>query len=330
MFDLNRYIPRCDITENSSKEYRAFRTRCLQATSLVNPLLLLSSFMFVPCNVLLNLSQCGIYNWETVFNCCGICLSNVYVAVALTAAVALVTYFTAYMYLRKFSIELKFLCAFAYASLIWGFLLIILPRLAVLLNIAIDYITLSIVVWNTGFTASYILLNDTFESDYMKNSALLMVVTSCSFLLLCIDEVSMWMFIALMMVWDVYAVSHPTGPIFRIIQQRQEWIYMGEARDLPPGLVYHTKYYELGTMDLILMAVIVGRGGIVDGYVTFFACVLAVIVGFMATCLHAMAVKKTVPALPAALSFGIVVYILCRILNVQLMMTKIIQHGVYC
>jgi hypothetical protein len=134
----------------------------------------------------------------------------------------------------------------------------------------------------------------------------------------------------MMILWDIFAVTNPHGPISHLLSQRQLWIYMSESfPDLPAGLSYKTSYYELGTGDIIFLGVLVGRGGMTHDFYTTICCVHAVLMGYILACIHSIIMKKTVPALPAALGIGILFYILCRVFCPQEMISQLIQRGLY-
>jgi hypothetical protein len=133
-----------------------------------------------------------------------------------------------------------------------------------------------------------------------------------------------------MMIWDLFAVSHPWGPISLILSHRQHWIYMAEIyADIPSGLTYKTPYYELGSGDIIFLGVLIGRGAMTHEIYTIICCLSAIMMGVIFACFHSIVMKKTVPALPSALGVGLVIYLLCRLFNPQHLMTQLIHRGLY-
>ena len=131
-----------------------------------------------------------------------------------------------------------------------------------------------------------------------------------------------------LIVWDVIAVLTPCGPLGYImreetaralaIQEREQSRVrareQGGTEDddlpgmrLPPGLLYEGDLFRLGTGDMLFYCVLVGRAAMSD-WETFVMVLVAVLAGLAVTIGISFATKLVVPALPAALVFGVVAY----------------------
>lgn len=318
------------VSDDKSVIYREFKVRCLQATSLVGPLLVMSLQLLMLC-ILFHLSACGHPRWKRIVLHCGLCWYSVYKAVLILLAVVTLTWIFTALYLNRQKAALTLVVAALAGVIIGNVADMVAFEISVSAAIPIDIFSWTAAIWNVAITSSYILTCPWIGGGSLLKAVTLLLAVSGALLILCLDEATAWIFMALMIVWDVYAVAHPRGPIHLMLEQRRHWVYMGEhsAGSIPGGLVYSTRYFELGTMDLVFLGVIVGRGAISGGYCTLFACVPSVLVGFMATCLHAMASRSTVPALPLALSVGIATYAFCTTTDIQGMVSKTARRGVY-
>lgn len=194
----------------------------------------------------------------------------------------------------------------------------------------LDIFSFTFFLWNLFVAIPFFILNPFLSSSFLRNVCILWTCISISWLLFSLSEITLGIFSFLMILWDIFAVTHPSGPISYLLYQRKSWIYMSEPfPDLPAGLSYKTPSYELGTGDIIFLGVLVGRGGMTHDPYTTICCVYAVLMGYVLACVHSIVMKKTVPALPAALGIGILFYILCRFFQPQLMISLLIQRGLY-
>lgn len=311
------------------KEFKTFYIVCEQATSLMKPLLVISIAMLILC-MCFDISSCGLVLMRKSSGCCAWCWQPFYKASVLTTSLILISYLVCFFYKKRLKYSLIFLYGVIISAITAFIVIIISFEMVAFLHIPLDMFSLLFVTWNISVSTSVVILHDQMTWFGFSNFSLLIVVISFGFLLSCLDEVTLWLFVGLVILWDVFAVYHPIGPIHQILRQQREWIYMGDPLALPRGLVYETRRFELGTLDLVMLAVLAGRGAISTGsFCTFLSGVVSVLVGFMTTCLHAIMEKRTVPALPASMTIGIVVYVLCRLLDIQGMMCIIIEKGHY-
>lgn len=324
-----------------------------QLTSLILPLLFMSIFIIILVYYF-NLKECSnifilnhfilfynnYKNNETKNNdnshndntntCCYNCIEIYYDVIILIIIVILITYLFMFIFLNKKKILLYLLCSLAFniPSTLLTFVIII--KFSNILMIPIDYFTLFIILWNVFICIPFIILNEDLNCNLLRNICILYTSISISWLIFSLNELTILLFIILMILWDIFAVYHPYGPISIIMSQRQHWIYMSESYiEIPNGLSYITSNYQLGTGDIIFLGVIIGRGSMTRQVYTIISCIQSILMGYIIACLHSIIVKRTVPALPSALFIGVLIYIICRLINPQHLITLVLQQGLY-
>jgi len=71
------------------------------------------------------------------------------------------------------------------------------------------------------------------------------------------DEWTVWSFLILLVLWDLFAVLTPCGPLRYIMTLERTRRKNGvDQFKLPPGLIYETSLFQLGTGDLLFYGVI--------------------------------------------------------------------------
>ena len=111
------------------------------------------------------------------------------------------------------------------------------------------------------------------------------------------DEWTVWFFLILLVLWDLFAVLTPCGPLRYIMAlERQRQTNAMEQFKLPPGLIYETRLFQLGTGDLLFYGVIVGRAATIHLCATLCTS-LAIFAGMSATIW--ITVRSNMHALPA-------------------------------
>lgn len=122
---------------------------------------------------------------------------------------------------------------------------------------------------------------------------------------MCMDEWTVWAFLLLLIVWDLLAVLTPCGPLRYIMLIEQQRKNEGaEEFKLPPGLIYETRLFTLGTGDLIFFGVVVGRAATIN-FVTTVCTFLAIFAGMSATIwVTIRSNRHALPALPLALGMA--------------------------
>jgi len=176
-------------------------------------------------------------------------------------------------------------------------------------NLPLDWISFSFIVFN--ITVGGILAIFWYCPQYLTQMYLILVsvLTAISFTKL--PEWTALLLLALVAIYDLFAVLCPRGPLkvlLEIAQERNETI---------PALIYETNKgsdsnLKLGLGDFIFYSVLIGRAALRD-MATVFSCYVAVITGLFMTLLLLALFKKALPALPISIGFGIVFYFLSNI-----------------
>jgi hypothetical protein len=321
--------------------------RSLQTTSLLFPLLILSTliiflvyfFSMKNCETNLFLEITSSLTTITSSNhyhshhssCCFHCSQPYLITAVLFLLVVIFSYLFLFIFLTKNQFFLNLFCGVSFAVPSCLLTTALAFRLCHLLRLPLDLPSLLFILWNLfiGLPIT-ILTTPSTSASSLHNGCILWTCLSISWLLFSLSEITIGLFVLLMILWDLFAVTHPLGPISLILSYKQQWLYMAETSpQLPHGLTYKTTFYELGTGDIIFLGVLIGRGCMTHEIFTTICCVSAVLMGVILACLHSIVMKKTVPALPGALGVGLVIYLLCRVLNPQHLMTEIIQRGLY-
>ena len=133
----------------------------------------------------------------------------------------------------------------------------------------------------------------------------------------CFSEWTVFFTLCFLIVWDLLAVLTPCGPLALIMKINRRRVFLGEETfELPPGLVYHHRLFNLGTGDITFYAVLVARAALI-GYLNALSCVVALTFGIYLTVLCTIhSTREALPALPIALGLGICSFFLVRFLLV--------------
>jgi hypothetical protein len=138
-----------------------------------------------------------------------------------------------------------------------------------------------------------------------------------------------------LVLWDVVAVSR-WGPLRYLVHGEQ----VRKARGLPPllpsGMEWRGATFDLGTGDLVLFAVTVGRG-VGAGPLPAAATCLGVLAGVASTVVVALwlappgpgGTPVTLPALPGSLLFGTIAYFGSRHLLEPYVQATVVTQGLY-
>ena len=143
------------------------------------------------------------------------------------------------------------------------------------------------------------------------------------------DEWTVWSFLILLVLWDLFAVLTPCGPLRYIMKlERTRKLNGVDQFVLPPGLIYETQLFQLGTGDLLFYGVVVGRAATLNCVVT--ACTaLAIFTGMSATIwITVRSNMHALPALPLAIVLAFFSLFTSRFLLVPYV-EDLFQHGVF-
>jgi hypothetical protein len=143
------------------------------------------------------------------------------------------------------------------------------------------------------------------------------------------DEWTVWSFLILLVLWDLFAVLTPCGPLRYIMElERKRRLNGLNQFKLPPGLIYETNLFELGTGDLLFYGVVVGRSATLN-YVTTACTALAIFTGMSATIwITVRSNMHALPALPLAIVLALLSLFLTRYLYVPYV-NHLFLNGLY-
>jgi presenilin 1 len=226
----------------------------------------------------------------------------------------------------------------------------ILMRVLQKLDIAIDMVTVGLLMWN--FSIGGVLMTFFWHGPLVvKQGYLICVSTIVSFYFTQIPEWTTWSLLIAMALYDLYAVLTPNGPLRLIVELAQErdedipaLVYesrggsFGDARaraqrttdasgdaggtDGPsydPSLEADDEDGEfglpdsikLGLGDFIFYSVLVGRAAMWSPITCAF-CFIAVLLGLVFTLVALGMYGKALPALPVSIALGSATYFLSR------------------
>ncbi|KAF2075112.1 hypothetical protein CYY_003589 [Polysphondylium violaceum] len=176
-------------------------------------------------------------------------------------------------------------------------------------NMSLDWISFVFIVFN--LTVGGILAIFWYCPQYLTQMYLILVsvLTAISFTKL--PEWTALLLLALVAIYDLFAVLCPRGPLKVLLELAQE------RNETIPALIYETNKgsdsnLKLGLGDFIFYSVLIGRAALRD-MATVFSCYVAVITGLFMTLLLLALFKKALPALPISIGFGIAFYFLSNI-----------------
>mmetsp|Transcript_3904 Transcript_3904/g.5678 ORF Transcript_3904/g.5678 Transcript_3904/m.5678 type:complete len:342 (+) Transcript_3904:387-1412(+) len=202
-----------------------------------------------------------------------------------------------------------FITLVSVAALFVGWLIYTLSKTC---HIPFDWITLCLFAWNMACIVCCFVLFEKTRNIFLHKVCILLCAATLSWPLCCLPEMTLWLLIVLVVVWDIVAVMTPCGPLRYAVRLMQERVYMGETVELPDGMVYEGSLYHLGFGDIVFYCVVVGRAASVSFQATI-ACIVGVVSGLMLTVLVTPD-DKTIPALPITITISLIVYFLMRFL----------------
>jgi len=200
-------------------------------------------------------------------------------------------------------------------------------------NTALDYLSFSFIMWNFSVV---VIISIFWHGPTKVNQGYLVLISGLlAFYFTRLPEWTTWAILAIVAVYDLFAVLCPRGPLKVLVETAQERkepipallynasVFMMNASDdqieraeamtenPPPQERKEGKGVKLGLGDFVFYSVLMGRAALFD-ITSVFTCFVAIITGLFATLLLLAIFRKALPALPVSIALGIIFYFLTR------------------
>ena len=272
-------------------------------------------------------------------------LGSILNALYILLYVIFVTYLFLFIYKRQYQKIGFFIIVLAFVIAEFSFLLHWFIRLVEIYHFNLSYVTVTFLVYNivlggaicVFFNKLHLTLDynvDLIEDNeyYSKimNFYLLINSVALGWPFVCFSELTVISIIIFLIIWDLFAVLSTYGPLGMIMAIRKRRLINGEDDfKMPPSLIYHTRYFDLGTGDILFYSVCIGRAGLLS-YVNAITCILSIIFGVCVTVIITInSTRVAIPALPIALILGILSIALTYTCFEKYLNAMVINNGFY-
>jgi len=207
-------------------------------------------------------------------------------------------------------------------------------------GIASDWISFSFFLWN--FSVVGILAIFWHGPTKINQGYLILISGLLAIFFTRIPEWTTFAILAVVAIYDLFAVLCPKGPLKVLVetaQERQEpipallynaavFFFMADKESqTQPAPEKRRKGVKLGLGDFVFYSVLMGRASLFD-MITVFSCFVAIITGLFLTLLLLAIFRKALPALPISIALGLLFYFLTRIFLLPFII-EIGKNGVF-
>ncbi|KAL0213816.1 hypothetical protein P9112_006000 [Eukaryota sp. TZLM1-RC] len=184
-------------------------------------------------------------------------------------------------------------------------------------HLFLDYISFVIIIVNIsvlGITAIFFVKN---PNNLITHASLIVLVTLAAHFMSNLPVWTLWMFVVLISLYDLYAVLHTSGPLRaltspeRCTSSAQNTTSSGENAVDFSVLVYSTESQELGLGDFLIYALLASLA-FKSGFFVAILVISAIAMGLILTLGLLYLYERTLPALPISIGLGCLVFVLSR------------------
>ena len=272
-------------------------------------------------------------------------IGSLWNALYILAYVIFVTFLFLYIYRNQYQTLGHLIIVSAFVVAVFGFLMYWFVRVVEIYQWKLSYVTVVFVIYNVvaggAMCVFYKNLHLTQEHNHnliedneyysgIMNFYLLINSVALGWPFACFSEWTVAMIIVVLILWDLFAVLSKYGPLGMIMSIRKQRLMNGEDTfKMPPSLIYHTKYFDLGTGDILFYSVCIAHAGLLS-FLSAFTCTLSILLGVCLTVIVTINSRRVaIPALPIALIFGIITISLSYNFLEKYIDAMLLKHSYY-